>query len=112
MWHCVKCGEEVEDIFELCWNCQASRSGRSMAPFDSDAPAKTDRAAEIANKRFKPMDCLRCNARIDHVGTREFHEGANHGLLGDLEGLFVGRDQLDMYHCPECGHVEFFAFGE
>ena len=27
MWHCVKCGEDVEDHFDRCWNCQANRRG-------------------------------------------------------------------------------------
>jgi len=106
-----KCGEEVEDIFELCWNCQASRSGRSMAPFDSDARQKQIEPQRLRTKiQANGLPALQRQNRPRR--DREFHEGANHGVLGDLEGLFVGRDQLDMYHCPECGHVEFFAFGE
>lgn len=27
MWECRKCGEEVEDDFDVCWNCQAGRDG-------------------------------------------------------------------------------------
>lgn len=43
MWSCVKCGEEVEDTFELCWNCQANRSGRSPEPHDPNAATISDR---------------------------------------------------------------------
>jgi Putative prokaryotic signal transducing protein len=24
-WRCLKCGEEVRQDFEICWNCQAAR---------------------------------------------------------------------------------------
>jgi hypothetical protein len=27
MWECRRCGEEVEDNFDVCWNCQAGRDG-------------------------------------------------------------------------------------
>jgi hypothetical protein len=27
MWKCRRCGEEVEDDFDVCWNCQAGRDG-------------------------------------------------------------------------------------
>jgi hypothetical protein len=27
MWNCKKCNEEVEDQFEICWNCSHDKSG-------------------------------------------------------------------------------------
>ena len=108
MWNCGKCGEEVEDTLDLCWNCQASRSGR--ASLGSTAERIVDHAATVANRKFKPMNCLRCNQRIEYIGAKEFHEGANWGVLGDLAEVFVGHETLEMYHCPQCGHVEFFVF--
>lgn len=27
MWKCKNCGEEVEDNFEICWNCSSNKDG-------------------------------------------------------------------------------------
>jgi DNA-directed RNA polymerase subunit RPC12/RpoP len=55
--------------------------------------------------------CLRCEADLDFLGTKDFHEGARWGFLGDLAELFVNRERLDVYACPNCGHIEFFLDG-
>ena len=28
-WRCAKCGSDVDDGFEVCWNCGASRTGEA-----------------------------------------------------------------------------------
>lgn len=38
MWECRRCGEEVEDNFDVCWNCQAGRDG--SLPESNVAPAE------------------------------------------------------------------------
>lgn len=58
------------------------------------------------------MKCLRCGNLLQYSGTKGFHQGTNLGALGDWGELFVGKENVEMYVCPECGHVEFFAFGE
>ncbi len=59
----------------------------------------------------QPTLCLRCEAELEFLGTKEFHEGARWGFLGDLTELFVNRERLDVYGCPNCGRVEFFLDG-
>ena len=27
MWKCIKCGEEIEPDFDVCWACGASKDG-------------------------------------------------------------------------------------
>lgn len=27
MWKCKNCGEEIEDNFEICWNCSSNKDG-------------------------------------------------------------------------------------
>ena len=39
MWRCSKCGAEVEDDFEVCWNCSTARSGASYEEFHADIPS-------------------------------------------------------------------------
>jgi formylglycine-generating enzyme required for sulfatase activity len=36
MWICVKCAEEVEDSFEICWNCGTSQDGQFEVPLIRD----------------------------------------------------------------------------
>jgi hypothetical protein len=111
MWKCIRCGEDVEDTFEVCWNCQANRSGVLPAGHNSSHEDIDDIDRDIANRKFKPMDCLRCRSALEYVGTKKFHRGPNLGALGDWAELFVGHESLEMYRCSECGHVEFFVFG-
>lgn len=97
MWMCSKCHETLEDAFEACWKCGASKDG------DADAAVEPAVAKTLA--------CLRCDSTLEHVGTKRFHEGSRWGVLGELGELFVKRDRFDVYACPRCGHVEFFLDG-
>lgn len=97
MWMCSKCHETLEDTFEACWNCGTPKDGEADAAFE---PAVV-----------KTLTCLRCEAALEHVGTKRFHEGTRWGVLGELGELFVKRDRFDVYACPRCGHVEFFLDG-
>lgn len=112
MWHCVKCGEDVEDHFELCWNCQANRRGLRQFSKSDNGEREDERVKALVNKRHKPINCLRCNHVLTHTGTKKFHQGPSLGVLGDWGEMLVAKESLDMYACPDCGHVEFFAFGE
>jgi predicted RNA-binding Zn-ribbon protein involved in translation (DUF1610 family) len=112
MWNCTSCGEEVEDNFEACWNCQTTKGGRRSGNSTAPASDEDDQLRALVNRKHKPMACLRCGRILQHTGTRKFHEGPNFGVLGDFGELLVSQQGLEMYVCPECGHVEFFAFAE
>jgi hypothetical protein len=112
MWHCLKCGEDVEDHFELCWNCQANKRGLRQFTQRELADEEDERVRAMVNKKHKPMNCLRCKTVLTYAGPRKFHQGPNFGVLGDLGELLVAKESVEMYICSECGHVEFFAFGE
>ena len=112
MWHCLKCGEDVEDHFELCWNCQANRRGHRPFNTNQNGEAEDERVKAIVNRKYKPMSCLRCGTTLTNAGTRKFHQGPNFGVLGDWGELLVAKESLEMYVCQDCGHVEFFNFGE
>ena len=49
-----------------------------------------------------PVVCPRCDAALDYVGTKKFHEGSRGWgfWLGDLGELFVNREHFDVYVCP------------
>ena len=66
-----------------------------------------------AETRAARLDCLRCGARIEFVGTREFRTGgstgATHFFLGQWAELGEEKVVLALYLCPVCRNVEFRA---
>ena len=88
MWTCQQCGEKIEDQFGACWKCAGQ-----VAPAEKEKPS--------------PPQCLRCHQELDYLGTKQFYEGGHLAhLMGDL---FVNRESFDVYVCPKCGHIDFFA---
>ena len=51
---CPKCHEEVEDSFEICWNCNYS--------FPDDKILDLS-AVEEADDSGRSIDCLRCQVK-------------------------------------------------
>ena len=49
MWTCPKCGEEVEETFEVCWNCGTSKEGVPDPTFEraDDADMRRDSSVQI-----------------------------------------------------------------
>ena len=91
---CPKCHEEVEDSFEICWNCNYS--------FPDDKILDLS-AVEEADDSGRSIDCLRCQVKMIYSGKYEFHEGMNTGVFGNLFELFQNREAFDLYVCPKCG---------
>ena len=76
---CPKCHEEVEDSFEICWNCNYSFPDNKI--LDMNLAGEND-------GRGLSIDCLRCQVKMAYSGKYEFHEGMNTGVLGNLFELF------------------------
>jgi hypothetical protein len=109
VWKCLNCTEEVEEQFDLCWNCGATGTG-SLPTTSLSAQDLEDREQKsFLNKKYSSKNCVRCDVVLTYAGTREFHEGMNLGVLGDFAELFVSQTKLEMYVCPNCFRVEFFA---
>ena len=106
MWRCGKCGESVDDNFEVCWKCGTSKEGVEDPTFQ---PAPTQKTESVAATTFNPIFCSRCSRTLEYVGRKRFHEGTNWGVFGELGELFVKREHFDVYVCPQCGRVEFFV---
>jgi Zn finger protein HypA/HybF involved in hydrogenase expression len=87
---CPKCQSEVEDNFELCWNCNYSFTEKKIADIKEFTPGSRD------------IDCLRCAVQMRFSGNFSFHEGF-------LTGVFTSKETFDLYTCPKCGKVEFFV---
>ena len=111
-WSCSKCGESVEDTFDVCWKCGNAWDGvqgspAQAAPADEAPVPSTDPRPDSGN----PIACARCHQSLQYVGRKRFHEGTNWGILGEIGELFVKREHFDVYVCPRCGGVEFFVDG-
>lgn len=94
---CPHCHEEVEDNFDICWNCNYCFSEGKVVELRTEGPEDL------------VMDCLRCGKRMQYAGQYRFHEGGHLGALGNLFELLENRETFDLYCCPGCGKVEFFV---
>jgi len=97
MKNCPNCNAELEDNFNLCWNCNYSLTEDRVID-ESELDVGT-----------RSVNCLRCDVRMKYSGVYKFHEGARTGALGNIFEIFVNREQFELYICPKCGKVEFFS---
>jgi hypothetical protein len=134
MKSCPRCNAEVDDHFDLCWNCQYSfvedkivdeRDFRLVCPKCNFETESTNEYCPYCHIRIKGagkgseekvygsrhINCLRCKVPMNYQGNFRFHEGTRMGALGDLFELFTNRESFDLYCCPNCGKVEFFLPG-
>ena len=95
---CPNCKAEIENNFELCWNCNYSLSENKIVEIKD---------IELTGSR--DLICLRCDSSMLFAGNYKFHEGARTGVLGFIGEILVNRECFDLYLCPKCGKVEFFT---
>ncbi|MBQ8236923.1 MAG: hypothetical protein IJZ39_02075 [Oscillospiraceae bacterium] len=57
------------------------------------------------------LDCLRCGAKMDGPQREKIQLGEQGFLGGEWAHLMAGALVVDLYHCPKCGKLEFFAPG-
>ena len=129
---CPKCKSEVDDNFDMCWNCEYSFSEKrivSKTEFSETCPhcnIEVDSSYEFCpNCQHKlginsipsdpsvyegalKLDCLRCKTPMFFKGTSKFHEGTRYGVFGDFFELLVNRESFDVYFCSKCGKIEFY----
>ena len=95
---CPNCKTEIENNFEICWNCCYSLTENRVIDFEKES---------VSNK--KEINCLRCGIKLIYSGIYHFHEGKRYGVFGNLFELLVNKESFDIYVCPKCGKVEFFV---
>ncbi|MDR2840848.1 MAG: hypothetical protein LBV75_06235 [Paludibacter sp.] len=96
MKYCPNCNAEVDDNFEICWNCNYDFENNEIVKFEDNTVAKKD------------IRCLRCDVQMSYSGNYDFHEGTDFGFFGNFFELFTNRESFDIYVCNKCGKVEFF----
>ncbi len=108
MWKCPACGEDVEDDFNVCWNCQRGRNGAEAPPPPEPSAAGlvetavADGCVEVS-VGGKPLACGVC-------GNTTFHE--RDSLLNTRLATFFNFDWANAaainYICTRCGYIHWF----
>jgi Double zinc ribbon len=60
MWQCVVCGEQIEEDFDVCWNCQTSKDGKpsesfASAPLPKELEGLRERMANASDEDLSKM---------------------------------------------------------
>jgi predicted nucleic-acid-binding Zn-ribbon protein len=131
MWPCPKCREDVENTFEVCWNCGTARDGSEDAAFrraedlepedlESARPVvPEERIVDKPVARDKHLACSKCGCANVIPDVRIIDRGDGNWKL-DLQVelyehpdalLFKGTHQgtLRAAICGRCGHAELYV---
>ena len=57
----------------------------------------------------RDLRCLRCGVTMNHAFTENIQLGKTSFLLGDWPNIIAGAMFVEVYCCPSCGKLEFFA---
>jgi DNA-directed RNA polymerase subunit RPC12/RpoP len=109
VWTCIGCGENVDDDFGVCWNCQRARDGSPGEAKGEESSAaglvetpQVDGSVEVT-AAGRTLSCVVC-------GHRRFHE--RNSLLNTRLATFFKVDwanaQAVNYICTRCGHIFWF----
>ena len=61
---------------------------------------------------MKEMKCLRCGEEMRFLAKEQLQLGKTGWVLGDLPNLLAGALAVDVYICPSCRKLEFYAAKE
>jgi predicted nucleic-acid-binding Zn-ribbon protein len=110
MWKCPACSEDVEDDFNVCWNCQRAKDGTVPPPAVPEEPAppalvETTTADGMVEVSVfgRRLACVVC-------GNATFHE--RDSLLNTRLSTFFNLDWANAaatnYICTQCGYIHWF----
>ena len=58
---------------------------------------------------MEKMNCLRCGSEMNYLTRENIQLGKTGWVLGDFPNLIAGALKTDIYVCPQCRKLEFFA---
>ena len=61
---------------------------------------------------MKQYECLRCGEQMRFFARECIQLGKTGWLLGDLPNLLAGALEVEIYCCPSCKKLEFYACDE
>ncbi len=71
--------------------------------------AGVDAGAETSDEEASEPECLRCHVPLRLVDPDDPESAERWTWLGDVKLPRLAGNGLDVYICPRCGHVDFFA---
>lgn len=86
MWQCSNCGEEIDDNFEVCWNCQFGKDGTQQPILKSVA---NDQPIRIPEQKQK----LTTTTKIFLVGII--------AIIAVILAVKISREVLERQHIAE-----------
>ena len=108
MWKCAQCAEEVEDDFDICWNCGTSIAGEQHPDFAAET--------EVLEKPADWVPRIRCEqcgyegqALLAHFGYRWWMFLLLIVLFPAAIIVWLALMLLANYRyrrCPQCGNHE------
>jgi hypothetical protein len=76
-----------------------------------DGPAPAAAAPVLEDLPVEgPLACLRCGLELQFAGARSLRD-AGAGIFAELAPLLENSQRVNVYVCPQCGHVDLFAEG-
>ena len=138
MWQCAKCGESVEDSFDVCWSCGTSSDGVEDPSFQNaeDPEVATSDTAEQFQHSTIPLPALPKDAtqageparrapavtsKCPHCAGVELIRGVRLGLTTEAGSvglkywtllILAGTEHLHADVCKGCGSVARFYVRE
>ncbi len=55
------------------------------------------------------LPCIRCGEQMQFLTRERIQLGKTGWILGDLPNLIAGALETDIYICPKCNKLEFYA---
>lgn len=106
MWQCVKCGETIEDTFEVCWNCGTSEEGIEDPTFYSrnalGATSEPEQSVDQACAPVYKFRCAKCSGN-QMSAKRIATTGIGFSRIFDIQNnIFVAVS------CTRCGFTELY----
>ena len=98
MWTCENCREIVEEQFNACWNCGASRDGKLNLDFIRE-PSDVNDDSSLEKSFSQHYVCQKCehrDARVERISS----SGTGLAKLSAKDFLAIS--------CQNCGYTELF----
>ena len=61
---------------------------------------------------MKDYTCLRCGTTMEFLAREQLQLGKTGWFFGDLPNLLAGALEVNIYVCPHCRKIEFYAVDE
>jgi hypothetical protein len=94
-------------------SCSIERTNfAGLALFVQPEAIKSDMAddTETTETSGAAATCTNCDGSLIFLGSKDFHEGTRAWgfIFGDFGELFTGGEEIEMWTCELCGHIDFF----